>query len=151
MQRLLLELQVFLWKHIPILIVHQSLIHMREDGLAPREAILESVRSRIRPIFMTTATTVLGLLPLVLFPGAGSELYRGLGSVLLGGLVISTLFTLVLVPTLFRLSLQARGVFLRLLGWDDSPDGDGGASPMGDEERHTIAVPHPVTPTMPVS
>lgn len=57
---------------------------------------------------MTTTTTVLGLLPLVLFPGAGSELYRGLGSVVLGGLVVSTVFTLVLVPTLFSLAMDAR-------------------------------------------
>ncbi len=93
----------------PILIVHQSLNHLREDGMAPREAILESVRTRIRPIFMTTTTTVLGLAPLVMFPGAGSELYRGLGSVVLGGLIVSTLFTLVLVPTLFRLALTTFG------------------------------------------
>jgi HAE1 family hydrophobic/amphiphilic exporter-1 len=56
---------------------------------------------------MTTLTTVLGLLPLVLFPGAGSELYRGLGAVLLGGLFISTLVTLVLVPLLLGLCFQA--------------------------------------------
>ncbi|MCA9140286.1 MAG: efflux RND transporter permease subunit, partial [Planctomycetales bacterium] len=92
----------------PILIVHQSLNHMREDGLPPGEAILESVRTRIRPIFMTTMTTVLGLFPLVLFPGAGSELYRGLGSVVLGGLLVSTIFTLILVPTLFSLLLDAK-------------------------------------------
>jgi HAE1 family hydrophobic/amphiphilic exporter-1 len=92
----------------PILIVHQSLNHMREDDMMPRDAVLESVRTRIRPIFMTTTTTVLGLLPLVMFGGAGSELYRGLGSVVLGGLVASTLFTLVLVPTLFSLVLDAR-------------------------------------------
>jgi HAE1 family hydrophobic/amphiphilic exporter-1 len=70
------------------------------------EAIIESVTSRIRPIFMTTVTTVLGLLPLVLFPGAGSELYRGLGSVLLGGLLISTIVTLIYVPTLFSLTMD---------------------------------------------
>ena len=92
-----------------ILIVHQSLNHMRDEDMPPREAILESVRSRIRPIFMTTATTVFGLAPLVLFPGAGSELYRGLGSVVLGGLVVSTVFTLVLVPTLFSLMLSIVG------------------------------------------
>jgi HAE1 family hydrophobic/amphiphilic exporter-1 len=57
---------------------------------------------------MTTITTVLGLLPLVLFPGAGSELYRGLGSVVLGGLLVSTIFSLVLVPTLFILTLDAK-------------------------------------------
>lgn len=92
----------------PILIVHQSLNLIRDHGLTSREAILESVRTRVRPIFMTTGTTVLGLLPLVLFPGAGSELYRGLGSVLLGGLLISTIFTLIFVPTLFRLMMDAR-------------------------------------------
>jgi HAE1 family hydrophobic/amphiphilic exporter-1 len=92
-----------------ILIVHQSLNHMRDEGQPPREAILESVRSRIRPIFMTTATTVFGLMPLVLFPGAGSELYRGLGSVVLGGLLVSTIFTLILVPTLFSLFLDLFG------------------------------------------
>jgi HAE1 family hydrophobic/amphiphilic exporter-1 len=91
-----------------ILIVHQSLNHMREDDMPHGEAILESVRTRVRPIFMTTATTVCGLSPLVLFPGAGSELYRGLGAVVLGGLVVSTLFTLLLVPTLFSLMLDLR-------------------------------------------
>jgi HAE1 family hydrophobic/amphiphilic exporter-1 len=94
----------------PILIVHQSLNHMREEGLSPSEAILASIRTRVRPIFMTTTTTVLGLLPLVLFPGAGSELYRGLGSVVLGGLIVSTIFTLVLVPTLFSLAIEIRGL-----------------------------------------
>lgn len=99
----------------PILIVHQSLNHIREDGMSPSEAILESVRTRIRPIFMTTMTTVLGLLPLVLFPGAGSELYRGLGSVVLGGLLMSTVFTLILVPALFSLTMDAKSFFVRLL------------------------------------
>jgi HAE1 family hydrophobic/amphiphilic exporter-1 len=55
---------------------------------------------------MTTFTTVLGLLPLVIVPGAGSELYRGLGSVMLGGLVVSTFITLVLVPLLLGLCLR---------------------------------------------
>lgn len=99
----------------PILIVHHSLELMRETGLGHREAILESVRTRIRPIFMTTTTTVLGLLPLVLFPGAGSELYRGLGSVVLGGLVVSTLFTLVLVPVLFSVALEMKQGLARLI------------------------------------
>ena len=100
-----------------ILIVHQSLNHMREDGLDPQAAILESVRTRIRPIFMTTLTTVFGLAPLVLFPGAGSELYRGLGSVVLGGLIVSTIFTLLLVPTLFSLMMDAKKGLISLIGW----------------------------------
>ncbi len=57
---------------------------------------------------MSTLTTVLGMLPLVLFPGAGSELYRGLGSVVLGGLLTSTVFTLVLVPMLFTLTFETQ-------------------------------------------
>jgi HAE1 family hydrophobic/amphiphilic exporter-1 len=91
-----------------ILVVHQSLNHMREEGMAPREAIREATGNRIRPIMMTVGTSVLGMLPLVLFPGAGSEIYRGLGSVVVGGLVTSTLFTLFVVPAVFSLCLDAR-------------------------------------------
>ncbi|MFH1921217.1 MAG: efflux RND transporter permease subunit [Planctomycetota bacterium] len=107
-----------------ILIVHQALNFMRGIGeseqgtcqpLPPREAIRQSVKTRIRPIFMTTATSVCGMLPLVLAPGAGSELYRGLGAVVVGGLVCSTLFTLVVVPLLFSLVMDARTLFLRTL------------------------------------
>lgn len=108
----------------PILIVHQALNHMRDEGMPMRQAILESVRTRIRPIFMTTTTTVLGLFPLVLFPGAGSELYRGLGSVMIGGLIVSTIFTLILVPTLFSLTLQARDGLRRVLGFREEDEAD---------------------------
>lgn len=96
-----------------ILIVHQTLNFMRDDGMERREALRESVRSRVRPIFMSVGTSVFGMLPLVLFPGAGSELYRGLGSVVVGGLVVSTLFTLLLVPALFTLLIELR---LRITG-----------------------------------
>jgi HAE1 family hydrophobic/amphiphilic exporter-1 len=98
----------------PILIIHQALNHIRDEGMPLKEAVLESTRTRLRPIFATTVTTVLGLLPLVLFPGAGSELYRGLGAVLLGGLVVSTIFTLFLIPALFSLMMDARRVLMRL-------------------------------------
>ena len=59
------------------------------------------------------------MLPLVLFPGAGSEMYRGLGSVVVGGLLVSTLFTLVLAPLLFSLVLEMDAAFRRLLGMAD--------------------------------
>ncbi len=96
-----------------ILIVHQALNHLRqEEPLSPREAIRESVRSRIRPIFMSVTTSVFGMLPLVLFPGAGSELYRGLGSVIVGGLIVSTLFTLFLVPAMFSLSMDLKNALV---------------------------------------
>ncbi len=84
--------------------------------MAPREAIRASVRTRIRPIFMTTATSVAGMLPLVLMPGSGSELYRGLGSVVVGGLIVSTLFTLIVVPLLFSLVLDLRLGLYKMLG-----------------------------------
>jgi HAE1 family hydrophobic/amphiphilic exporter-1 len=83
-----------------ILIVHQTLYHLREDAMTPEMAIDTATRNRIRPIFMSTLTSVCGMLPLVLFPGAGSELYRGLGSVVVGGLALSALLTLAMVPPL---------------------------------------------------
>jgi len=81
-----------------ILIVHQALNFMREGNYSPLESVVESVRSRVRPILMSTLTSVGGMLPLVLMPGAGSELYRGLGAVVIGGLTVSTIFTILLVP-----------------------------------------------------
>jgi len=88
-----------------ILIVHQALYHFREEGMSGDEAILAATRNRVRPIFMSTLTSVFGMLPLVLVPGAGSELYRGLGSVVVGGLSLSALLTLLIVPPLMRLLL----------------------------------------------
>jgi len=61
------------------------------------------VRSRIRPIYMSSITTVCAMLPLILSPGAGSEFYRGLGSVVVGGILISTVFTIFLIPALLSL------------------------------------------------
>ncbi|MEM1098382.1 MAG: efflux RND transporter permease subunit [Planctomycetota bacterium] len=98
-----------------ILLVHQSLNFMRGLGdtgntygvkMPMPDAIALAVQTRVRPIFMTTATSVAGMLPLVLTPGSGSELYRGLGAVVVGGLVVSTVFTLVLVPLLLSLVMQ---------------------------------------------
>lgn len=89
-----------------ILIVHQSLYLLREEGMTPIEAIEEATRNRIRPIFMSTLTSVFGMLPLVLFPGAGSELYRGLGAVVVGGLAMSAFLTLLTVPPLLRIVLR---------------------------------------------
>ncbi len=90
-----------------ILIVHQSLNNIRHANMAPRDAIRESVRSRIRPIYMSSVTSVFGMMPLVLTPGAGSEFYRGLGGVVVGGLLVSTVFTIFLVPALLSLVLDA--------------------------------------------
>jgi HAE1 family hydrophobic/amphiphilic exporter-1 len=88
-----------------ILIVYHALQRMRE-GDTPREAVKESVRVRVRPIFMSTATSALGMLPLVIMPGAGSELYRGLGSVVVGGLSLSAVITLILTPLVFSYAVE---------------------------------------------
>ena len=103
-----------------ILVVHQALNFMdpnrrnlwksgeseTEGGMSARRAISESVRSRVRPIMMSMLTTTFALLPLVLASGAGSELYRGIGSVVLGGLILSTVFTILVVPALFSLVMD---------------------------------------------
>lgn len=93
-----------------ILIVHQSLNNIRHAGMQGMEAIRRSVRTRIRPIFMSSTTSLFGLLPLVLAQGSGTELYRGLGSVILGGLALSTLLTLFVIPAIlvFFLGREAR-------------------------------------------
>ncbi len=91
-----------------ILIVHQTLNNMRDGNMESRQALIDSVRTRIRPIFMSVATTVFAMLPLVVFPGSGSELYRGLGSVVLGGLIVSTIFTLLLIPAVFSLVMDIK-------------------------------------------
>jgi HAE1 family hydrophobic/amphiphilic exporter-1 len=83
-----------------ILLVHQTLHHVRVESMDAIDAIAESTHNRIRPIFMSTLTSVCGMLPLVMIPGAGSELYRGLGSVVLGGLALSAVLTLLIIPPL---------------------------------------------------
>ncbi len=86
-----------------ILLVHQTLYHVRKEHLAPAEAIAAATRNRVRPIFMSTLTSVIGMLPLVLFPGSGSELYRGLGTVVVGGLSLSAVITLLVVPPMMAI------------------------------------------------
>jgi hydrophobic/amphiphilic exporter-1 (mainly G- bacteria), HAE1 family len=84
------------------LIVHQALNYRRE-GNNPDEALFLSCKSRLRPILMSSMTSVFGMLPLAIGGGSGSELYRGLGAVIVGGLAVSTLFTLFLTPSLMSL------------------------------------------------
>jgi HAE1 family hydrophobic/amphiphilic exporter-1 len=89
-----------------ILIVHQALNNIRYKAMHYREAVLESTRTRLRPIFMSAATSIFGMLPLVLVPGPGSEFYRGLGSVVLGGLAVSTIFTIFIIPALLMFIIR---------------------------------------------
>jgi len=74
---------------------------LQERGYNVREASVEAAKSRLRPILMTTLTTVLGMLPMALGRGEGSELWRGLGTTVAWGLSVSTVITLVLIPVLY--------------------------------------------------
>jgi HAE1 family hydrophobic/amphiphilic exporter-1 len=89
-----------------ILIVHQSLNNVRIYGMDYRDAVMESTRTRLRPIYMSAMTSVFGMLPLVIAPGPGSELYRGLGSVMLGGIAFSTIFTVFLIPSILMFVIK---------------------------------------------
>jgi multidrug efflux pump subunit AcrB len=86
-----------------ILLVYRARDGERE-GLGRKDAVASAVRLRLRPILMSTTTSLFGMLPLLLLPGSGTELYRGLAAVIVGGLAISTLFTLVLLPSLLRMN-----------------------------------------------
>jgi HAE1 family hydrophobic/amphiphilic exporter-1 len=89
-----------------ILLVHRTLQHVRNDSMDPQEAIMSATHNRMRPIFMSTLTTIFGLMPLVVFGGAGSEIYRGLGSVVIGGLSLSAILTLLIIPCLLSLFVR---------------------------------------------
>ena len=89
-----------------ILLVHQTRSAER-GGMARRAAVNHALRVRLRPIFMSTLTSIFGMLPLVLIVGAGSVIYRGLASVIVGGMLVSTVFTLLLLPILLRLGESA--------------------------------------------
>ncbi|MEO3677527.1 efflux RND transporter permease subunit [Rheinheimera fenheensis] len=84
----------------PILIVDQSRHNLKNAGITVIEAVSQAVATRLRPILMSTATTVFGLAPLVLIPGEGTELYRGVGIIVLCGLLFSTLISLTFLPAL---------------------------------------------------
>jgi len=82
-------------------IVVDVITDLRREGLEVMEAIREGVRRRLRPILMTTATTVLGIIPLAFEFGTGSELVRALTAPLVGGLIASTVFTVVAIPIVY--------------------------------------------------
>ena len=89
----------------PILIVSKTIDSLRA-GISISESIHTATLSRIRPILMSTTTTVFGIAPLVVFPGAGTELYRGVGAIVLFGLMFSTFVTLIFLPSFLTLSLM---------------------------------------------
>ena len=84
----------------PILIVHQAMLNVQRLGMTARDAVSDAVATRLRPIAMSTLTTVCGLAPLVFLPGAGTELYRGVGAIVLFGVLGTALVSLTFLPAL---------------------------------------------------
>ena len=89
-----------------ILLVLQTVDLIKKKKISKTDAIFESARIRVRPIFMSTLTSIFGMFPLVLFSGPGSELYKGLGSVVIGGLFLSAILILIIVPALLTLTIN---------------------------------------------
>jgi multidrug efflux pump subunit AcrB len=94
----------------PILVVHRATSNL-DEGIEPLAAVREAVDSRLRPIAISTLTTICGLAPLVFLPGEGTELYRGVGAIVLFGLLGAAIVTLTVLPALTVIVLQwlARG------------------------------------------
>lgn len=85
-----------------ILLVDQT--RAREHaGMLRADAVHEALETRARPIVLSTLTAVLGMVPLILMPGLGAKIYRGLAAVVSGGMIVGTLFTWYLMPALLRL------------------------------------------------
>ncbi len=78
----------------------------RERGLSLNEAIVVSGRSRLRPVLMTSLTTILGMLPLAMSKGSGSEIWSPMGIAVIGGLIFSTIVTLILIPVVYQMMLR---------------------------------------------
>ncbi|MCJ8318420.1 MAG: efflux RND transporter permease subunit [Colwellia sp.] len=89
-----------------ILLVYQTRTGEGE-GLSRHDAVEQAVRLRLRPILMSTLTSICGMLPLLLIPGAGAELYRGIAAVIVGGMSISTVFTLIFLPSLLQIGKKS--------------------------------------------
>ena len=73
----------------------------RERGMGIREAVVTGGHSRLRPVIMTTLTTILGMVPMAIGTGQGSEMWRPMGTAVIGGLTVSTILTLILIPVLY--------------------------------------------------
>jgi multidrug efflux pump subunit AcrB len=95
----------------PILIVERAVRNVEEKAMQVREAVKEAAHVRLRPVMMSTITTVCGLSPLVLVPGEGTELYRGLGAIVLFGLLFSSFVTLTILPVFLALILEFKSRF----------------------------------------
>ena len=74
---------------------------MRERGIRLYDAIAQACRSRLRPVLMTSLTTILGMVPMAISAGEGSETWRPMGIAVIGGMVFSTIITMIIVPAVY--------------------------------------------------
>ncbi|WP_339861008.1 efflux RND transporter permease subunit [Paremcibacter congregatus] len=91
------------------------------EGLDRQASVQQALELRLRPIFMSTLTSIFGMLPLLLFPGEGSAIYRGLAASIVGGMAVSTVFTLILLPSLLQLGKAQKVPKLIIDNKTDSP------------------------------
>lgn len=82
--------------------------HLRQDGMAVLEAVAVACRVRLRPVLMTSLATIIGLMPMALKLGAGSESYAPLARAIIGGLTVSVILTVFLVPVAYSLVYRGR-------------------------------------------
>ena len=113
----------------PILIVHQAMDNVRRLQMSAREAVRDAVETRLRPIAMSTLTTAVGLAPLVFLPGEGAELYRGVGAIVMFGLLGTAVISLTFLPALT----------VTVLGWRRSGAGSQRIEPASGSEA--VATP----------
>ncbi len=110
----------------PILIVDEMRNRLREGKVEPVDAVRQAVEARLRPVLMSTITTLFGLAPLVFLPGAGTELYRGLGAIVLFGLLFAMVVTLTFLPSLLVTMMDLRNALGSLIRgerpWSATPE-----------------------------
>jgi len=94
----------------PILIVDQTRRYIVDKGLSVKVSVEKALEKRLMPILMSTATTLFGLAPLVLIPGEGTELYRGVGVIVMSGILVSTLLTITFLPALLVAVVKEKSV-----------------------------------------
>src|SRR4029077_12635470 len=108
---------------------------LRREGMSRRDAILQGNRDRLRPILMTTAAFVAGMLPLIFSKGVGSEFNRATAGPVVGGQILSLLLTLLATPIAYSLFDDASVKLKRLFRMRERPDSETGA----DEIREIVA------------
>jgi multidrug efflux pump subunit AcrB len=100
-----------------ILLIDRAIVRVREEGEAPLQAILQAGPERLRPILMTSAAMVLGMLPTALSSGEGSEFRAPMAIAVIGGVISSTLLSLVVVPVVYLSIENGKAGISRLRRW----------------------------------